>query len=111
MCARAAAVVHGFLVLMGFKPRLCVGEAHVFSMIDDYVIDITATQYAIAEEVLITKKANLVEKAYNIKYSSTKLHVILKYLQNLPWYAPERPVFAEYSEIPQRIHSEMMELA
>lgn len=62
MCAVASAILFQMLVDAGFDAKICyavgqafMDEAHVFCMVDDLIIDITASQFGLRDVEVLKK--------------------------------------------------------
>ena len=45
LCARASAELFKRLQKNGYKPYFCFSEAHCFVLLNNYILDVTATQF------------------------------------------------------------------
>jgi len=61
-CARASIQLHLAAERMGIRGvDICIGQGHVYCMYNDTVIDVTATQFGIEDEVFTSKILDLKE--------------------------------------------------
>jgi hypothetical protein len=63
VCARASIEFHLAAERLGVSGvELCVGSGHIYNMYEDYVIDITATQFDVKDPVLVVRLLDLPKK-------------------------------------------------
>lgn len=53
MCARASAILFELLYEAGFKPYICFGYGHCFLEVEDYLVDITASQFGYSKIFIV----------------------------------------------------------
>lgn len=111
LCGRATAIIHQLLNLIGFDPIMCIGTGHIFSMIDDYVVDVTASQFDL-DDILIRSHQDLLLDKYNFrgwnpyetKFRSKNLIAVITRLEEMGWTQTQRPRMSEYLSIPGEIY-------
>jgi hypothetical protein len=63
LCAVAAGHLHRALQREGYKSRIAMNNGHCFILLEDYVVDVTATQFG--EAKVFIKKLTTVLQSFN----------------------------------------------
>jgi len=53
LCARASAILFELLREEGFNPFICFGNGHCFLEVDEFLVDITATQFGYSKIFIV----------------------------------------------------------
>lgn len=106
MCAIASARLFDRLVKLGYTPIIAISEsgnsgAHVFVVVDDHIIDVTASQFGMREvEIIHTKMAH--QWFWQIYYECDSVIALAKHQQRLNWVShqiaiPEKVFYEKFN--------------
>jgi len=106
MCAISAAFLFRELKRAGYRPVLAYSDYHFFVLIDDYIVDVTATQFTVLREVLpsiVVRHKNEVEAKEYFFWRVTKTFTSLRQMfifQNdfLGWCHDQRATYNRINE-------------
>lgn len=110
LCARSAAITFKLLKMFGLNPLLCVTWGHVFVLLDDYVVDVTATQFEYEEKIFIRHKEDNISRFYNTNFQFLELEAAIQKLQDMSWVESQMPKSSEYEEISSIIFEEFQHI-
>lgn len=100
MCSRSAAILFKMLVAEGYDPKICLNEdwPHTFIMIDNDVIDLTATQFSVTryKAVFLQSKENIdntrpTGHPYRVTHEFITVESLIEYLKKVKRVEYERP--------------------
>jgi anti-sigma regulatory factor (Ser/Thr protein kinase) len=98
MCAIASAELFTNLIFAGFKPEIRISNSfsgnHVYCVVDDHVVDVTATQFHPFEEETVVILHECEAAAYNfyvddIHYIES-IKALVKYQKKYDWPKKQR---------------------
>lgn len=87
MCAKASGYLFELLSKEGIKAKIAINDKHCFVIVNDYIVDITATQYG-REKIYIIPLAEAENQYYNywtVTATFDNIEVVRNYQESEGW--------------------------
>lgn len=112
LCAICSVELFVRLQERGFKPLFCLNSMHAFIIVDDHIVDVTATQFRYFDnkKILILHREDSTHTAHDIDSECDNIDDIIETLDEVNWPDLMHPdYFMDYWEVPYKLAGKYQE--
>ena len=91
LCAKASYALFDRLKHYNIPCLFCGNSGHAFVVVNDHIIDITATQFGIKDKVFVKPITEVTEPFWKLEYTFKTYPEIYDYFVNSSWPNNQRP--------------------